>query len=231
MKRLISFFVFALCSTIMSAQVKFDVSTLNDAIAQFNKSKDSSKKKWAKNILTLNQDSPTSGIFYRFVFPISPEDTIIDMRKVQFAVSSFINRNSSGRKIAIDWNDKNQITLVTSFGQVASYIAFLGREFDKYVQAVTRFDIEVKENRIRLTISVDKYYWSNKLGGFDKNQWAYVYRVAPYVSGDEEKVYSEAYINTCSSCLNEISEFMNILSSNYNKEIVVKPDPYKDDNW
>ena len=194
----------------MSAQVKINVESLNDAIEQFNQTKDSNKKKWGKNLLEQNKKSPT--ISYKFEFPIEPEGTKLDIEKVKTAIAAFIEAKPYQRQIAVDW-ENNLVTLVDAFGEVASRKGYGGKTFDMYVQAAARIDITAEANKLVLAMTIDRYYYSNTFKSIEDCYWTYINRTAPFtsVNKQEDAIYTDAYISTCSRCFNDASEFITLL--------------------
>ena len=210
MKRILVICIAALCIINMSAQVKINVESLNDAIEQFNQTKDNNKKKWGKNLLEQNKKSPT--ISYKFEFPIEPEGTKLDIEKVKTAIAAFIEAKPYQRQIAVDW-ENNQVTLVDAFGEVASRKGYGGKTFDMYVQAAARIDITAEANKLVLAMTIDRYYYSNTFKSIEDCYWTYINRTAPFtsVNKQEDAIYTDAYISTCSRCFSDASEFITLL--------------------
>ena len=210
MKRILLICIAALCIINMSAQVKINVESLNDAIEQFNQTKDNNKKKWGKNLLEQNKKSPT--ISYKFEFPIEPEGTKLDIEKVKTAIAAFIEAKPYQRQIAVDW-ENNQVTLVDAFGEVASRKGYGGKAFDMYVQAAARIDITAEANKLVLAMTIDRYYYSNTFKSIEDCYWTYINRTAPFtsVNKQEDAIYTDAYISTCSRCFSDASEFITLL--------------------
>lgn len=210
MKRILLICIAALCIINMSAQVKINVESLNDAIEQFNQTKDNNKKKWGKNLLEQNKKSPT--ISYKFEFPIEPEGTKLDIEKVKTAIAAFIEAKPYQRQIAVDW-ENNQVTLVDAFGEVASRKGYGGKTFDMYVQAAARIDITAEANKLVLAMAIDRYYYSNTFKSIEDCYWTYINRTAPFtsVNKQEDAIYTDAYISTCSRCFSDASEFITLL--------------------
>ena len=210
MKRILLICISALCIINMSAQVKINVESLNDAIEQFNQTKDNNKKKWGKNLLEQNKKSPT--ISYKFEFPIEPEGTKLDIEKVKTAIAAFIEAKPYQRQIAVDW-ENNQVTLVDAFGEVASRKGYGGKAFDMYVQAAARIDITAEANKLLLAMTIDRYYYSNTFKSIEDCYWTYINRTAPFtsVNKQEDAIYTDAYISTCSRCFSDASEFITLL--------------------
>lgn len=210
MKRILLICIAALCIINMSAQVKINVESLNDAIEQFNQTKDNNKKKWGKNLLEQNKKSPT--ISYKFEFPIEPEGTKLDIEKVKTAIAAFIEAKPYQRQIAVDW-ENNQVTLVDAFGEVASRKGYGGKTFDMYVQAAARIDITAEANKLLLAMTIDRYYYSNTFKSIEDCYWTYINRTAPFtsVNKQEDAIYTDAYISTCSRCFSDASEFITLL--------------------
>lgn len=210
MKRILLICIAALCIINMSAQVKINVESLNDAIEQFNQTKDNNKKKWGKNLLEQNKKSPT--ISYKFEFPIEPEGTKLDIEKVKTAIAAFIEAKPYQRQIAVDW-ENNQVTLVDAFGEVASRKGYGGKTFDMYVQAAARIDITAEANKLVLAMTIDRYYYSNTFKSIEDCYWTYINRTAPFtsVNKQEDAIYTDAYISTCSRCFSDASEFITLL--------------------
>ena len=210
MKRILLICIAALCIINMSAQVKINVESLNDAIEQFNQTKDNNKKKWGKNLLEQNKKSPT--ISYKFEFPIEPEGTKLDIEKVKTAIAAFIEAKPYQRQIAVDW-ENNQVTLVDAFGEVASRKGYGGKAFDMYVQAAARIDITAEANKLLLAMTIDRYYYSNTFKSIEDCYWTYINRTAPFtsVNKQEDAIYTDAYISTCSRCFSDASEFITLL--------------------
>ena len=210
MKRILLICIAALCIINMSAQVKINVESLNDAIEQFNQTKDNNKKKWGKNLLEQNKKSPT--ISYKFEFPIEPEGTKLDIEKVKTAIAAFIEAKPYQRQIAVDW-ENNQVTLVDAFGEVASRKGYGGKAFDMYVQAAARIDITAEANKLVLAMAIDRYYYSNTFKSIEDCYWTYINRTAPFtsVNKQEDAIYTDAYISTCSRCFSDASEFITLL--------------------
>ena len=210
MKRILLICIAALCAINMSAQVKINVESLNDAIEQFNQTKDSNKKKWGKNLLEQNKKSPT--ISYKFEFPIEPEGTKLDIEKVKTAIAAFIEAKPYQRQIAVDW-ENNLVTLVDAFGEVASRKGYGGKTFDMYVQAAARIDITAEANKLVLAMTIDRYYYSNTFKSIEDCYWTYINRTAPFtsVNKQEDAIYTDAYISTCSRGFNDASEFITLL--------------------
>ncbi len=216
MKRILFICIAVLCAVGIRAQVKINVDSFNEAIEQFNQTKDNNKKKWGKNLLELNKKSPT--ISYKFEFPIEPEGTKLDVEKIKTAIAAFIEAKPYQRQIAVDW-ENNQITLVDAFGEVASRKGYGGKTFDMYVQAAARIDITVEANKFTLAMTIDRYYYSNTFKSIEDCYWTYINRTAPFVAVNkqEDAIYTDAYISTCSRCFNEISEFINLLMLSYDE--------------
>ncbi|SHK48886.1 hypothetical protein [Xylanibacter ruminicola] len=216
MKRILFICIAVLCAVNIRAQVKINVDSFNEAIEQFNQTKDNNKKKWGKNLLDLNKKSPT--ITYKFEFPIEPEGTKLDIEKVKTAIAAFIEAKPYQRQIAVDWTD-NQITLVDAFGEVASRKGYGGKTFDMYVQAAARIDITAEANKFTLAMTIDRYYYSNTFKSIEDCYWTYINRTAPFVSVNkqEDAIYTDAYISTCSRCFNEVSEFITLLMLAYDE--------------
>ena len=216
MKRILLICIAALCIINMSAQVKINVESLNDAIEQFNQTKDNNKKKWGKNLLEQNKKSPT--ISYKFEFPIEPEGTKLDIEKVKTAIAAFIEAKPYQRQIAVDW-ENNQVTLVDAFGEVASRKGYGGKAFDMYVQAAARIDITAEANKLLLAMTIDRYYYSNTFKSIEDCYWTYINRTAPFtsVNKQEDAIYTDAYISTCSRCFSDASEFITLLMLAYDE--------------
>ena len=216
MKRILFICIAVLCAVGIRAQVKINVDSFNEAIEQFNQTKDNNKKKWGKNLLELNKKSPT--ISYKFEFPIEPEGTKLDVEKIKTAIAAFIEAKPYQRQIAVDW-ENNQITLVDAFGEVASRKGYGGKTFDMYVQAAARIDITVEANKFTLAMTIDRYYYSNTFKSIEDCYWTYINRTAPFVAVNkqEDAIYTDAYISTCSRCFNEISEFITLLMLSYDE--------------
>ena len=216
MKRILFICIAALCTINMSAQVKINVESLNDAIEQFNQTKDNNKKKWGKNLLEQNKRSST--ISYKFEFPVEPEDAQLDIEKVKTAIAAFIEAKPYQRQIAIDW-EGNQITLVDAFGEVASRKGYGGKTFDMYVQAAARVDITAEANKLTLAMTIDRYYYSNTFKSIEDCYWTYINRTAPFtsVNKQEDAIYTDAYISTCSKCFSDVSEFVTLLMLAYDE--------------
>ena len=216
MKRILLICIAALCIINMSAQVKINVESLNDAIEQFNQTKDNNKKKWGKNLLEQNKKSPT--ISYKFEFPIEPEGTKLDIEKVKTAIAAFIEAKPYQRQIAVDW-ENNQVTLVDAFGEVASRKGYGGKAFDMYVQAAARIDITAEANKLVLAMAIDRYYYSNTFKSIEDCYWTYINRTAPFtsVNKQEDAIYTDAYISTCSRCFSDASEFITLLMLAYDE--------------
>ena len=214
MKRILFFYIAMVCALDVSAQAKINVESLNSAIEMFNQTKDSNKKKWGKNLLELNKRSST--ISYKFEFPVIPEDDKLDIEKVKTAVAAFIEAKPYQRQVAVEW-DNNQVTLVDAFGQVASRKGYGGKTFDMYVQAAARIDITVESNKFTLAMNIDRYYYSNTFKSIEDCYWTYINRTAPFtsVNKQEDAIYTDAYISTCSKCFNDVSEFITILMIAY----------------
>ena len=77
-----------LCAVNIRAQVKINVDSFNEAIEQFNQTKDNNKKKWGKNLLEQNKRSST--ISYKFEFPLEPENAQLDIEKVKTAIAAYL---------------------------------------------------------------------------------------------------------------------------------------------
>lgn len=216
MKRILFICIAVLCTINMSAQVKINVESLNDAIEQFNQTKDNNKKKWGKNLLEQNKRSST--ISYKFEFPVEPEDAQLDIEKVKTAIAAFIEAKPYQRQIAIDW-EGNQITLVDAFGEVASRKGYGGKTFDMYVQAAARVDITAEANKLTLAMTIDRYYYSNTFKSIEDCYWTYINRTAPFtsVNKQEDAIYTDAYISTCSKCFSDVSEFVTLLMLAYDE--------------
>lgn len=216
MKRILFICIAVLCAINLPAQVKINVDSFNEAIEQFNKTKDSNKKKWGKNLLELNKKSPT--ISYKFEFPIEPEGTKLDIEKIKTAIAAFIEAKPYQRQIAVDWAD-NQVTLVSAFGEVASRKGYGGKTFDMYVQAAARIDITVEANKFTLAMTIDRYYYSNTFKSIEDCYWTYINRTAPFVAVNkqEDAIYTDAYISTCARCFNDVSEFITLLMLAYDE--------------
>ena len=216
MKRILFICIAVLCAVNIRAQVKINVDSFNEAIEQFNQTKDNNKKKWGKNLLDLNKKSPT--ITYKFEFPIEPEGTKLDIEKVKTAIAAFIEAKPYHRQIAVDWAD-NQVTLVDAFGEVASRKGYGGKTFDMYVQAAARIDITAEANKFTLAMTIDRYYYSNTFKSIEDCYWTYINRTAPFVAVNkqEDAIYTDAYISTCSRCFNEVSEFITLLMLAYDE--------------
>jgi hypothetical protein len=214
MKRILFICIAVLCAVGIRAQVKINVDSFNEAIEQFNQTKDNNKKKWGKNLLDLNKKSPT--ITYKFEFPIEPEDAQLDIEKVKTAIAAYLDAKPYQRQIAVDW-ENNQITLVSAFGEVASHKGYGGKTFDMYVQAAARIDITAEANKLALAMTIDRYYYSNTFKSIEDCYWTYINRTAPFVSVNkqEDAIYTNAYISTCSRCFNEVSEFITLLMLAY----------------
>ena len=210
MKRILFICIAVLCAINMSAQIKINVESLNDAIEQFNQTKDNNKKKWGKNLLELNKKSPT--ISYKFEFPIEPEGAKLDIEKVKTAIDAFIASKPHQRQVAIEW-EGNQVTLVDAFGEVASRKGYGGKTFDMYVQAAARIDITAEANKLVLAMAIDRYYYSNTFKSIEECYWTYINRTAPFVAVNkqEDAIYTDAYISTCSKCFNDVTEFITLL--------------------
>ena len=216
MKRILFICIAVLCAINMSAQAKINVESLNNAIDQFNQTKDSNKKKWGKNLLNLNKKSST--ISYKFEFPTEPEDAKLDIEKVKTAIAAFIEAKPYQRQIALDW-ENNQITLVDAFGEVASRKGYGGKSFDMYVQAAARIDITLEDNKFTLAMTIDRYYYSNTFKSIEDCYWTYINRTAPFtsVNKQEDAIYTDAYISTCSRCFNDVTEFITLLMLAYDE--------------
>lgn len=216
MKRILFICIAVLCTINMSAQVKINVESLNDAIEQFNQTKDNNKKKWGKNLLEQNKRSST--ISYKFEFPVEPEDAQLDIEKVKTAIAAFIEAKPYQRQIAIDW-EGNQITLVDAFGEVASRKGYGGKTFDMYVQAAARVDITAEAKKLVLAMTIDRYYYSNTFKSIEDCYWTYINRTAPFtsVNKQEDAIYTDAYISTCSKCFSDVSEFVTLLMLAYDE--------------
>ena len=210
MKRILFICIAVLCAVGIRAQVKINVDSFNEAIEQFNQTKDNNKKKWGKNLLELNKKSPT--ISYKFEFPIEPEGTKLDIEKVKTAIAAFIEAKPYQRQIAVDW-ENNQVTLVDAFGEVASRKGYGGKTFDMYVQAAARIDITAEANKLVLAMTIDRYYYSNTFKSIEDCYWTYINRTAPFasVNKQEDAIYTDAYISTCSRCFSDASEFITLL--------------------
>ncbi len=216
MKRILFICIAVLCAVGIRAQVKINVDSFNEAIEKFNQTKDNNKKKWGKNLLELNKKSPT--ISYKFEFPIEPEGTKLDVEKIKTAIAAFIEAKPYQRQIAVDW-ENNQITLVDAFGEVASRKGYGGKTFDMYVQAAARIDITVEANKFTLAMTIDRYYYSNTFKSIEDCYWTYINRTAPFVAVNkqEDAIYTDAYISTCSRCFNDASEFITLLLLAYDE--------------
>ena len=214
MKRILFICIAVLCAVNIRAQVKINVDSFNEAIEQFNQTKDNNKKKWGKNLLELNNRSST--ISYKFEFPIEPEGAKLDIEKVKTVIAVFIEAKPRQRQKVTDW-ENNQVTLVDAFGEVASRKEYGGKAFNMYVQAAARIDITAETNKLVLALNVDRYYYSNTVKSIKDNYWTYINRTAPFVSVNkqEDAIYTDAYISTCSRCFNEISEFITLLMLAY----------------
>ena len=210
MKRILFICIAFLCALNMPAQVKINVESLNNAIDEFNQTKDTNKKKWGKNLLELNKRSAT--ISYKFEFPLIPEDDKLDIEKVKTAVAAFIAAKPYQRQIAVEW-ENNQVTMVDAFGEVASRKGYGGKTFDMYVQAAARIDITAEANKFTLAMTIDRYYYSNTFKSIEDCYWTYINRTAPFtsVNKQEDAIYTDAYISTCSRCFNDVSEFITLL--------------------
>ena len=210
MKRILFICIAVLCAINLPAQVKINLDSFNEAIDQFNQTKDNNKKKWGKNLLDLNKRSST--ISYKFEFPIEPEDAQLDLEKVKTAVDAFIAAKPYQRQTAIEW-EGNQVTLVDAFGEVASRKGYGGKTFDMYVQAAARIDITAETNKLVLAMTIDRYYYSNTFKSIEDCYWTYINRTAPFtsVNKQEDAIYTDAYISTCSRCFNDASEFITLL--------------------
>ena len=154
MKRILFICIAVLCAVNIRAQVKINVDSFNEAIEQFNQTKDNNKKKWGKNLLEQNKRSST--ISYKFEFPLEPEDAQLDIEKVKTAIAAYLDAKPYQRQIAVDW-ENNQITLVDAFGEVASRKGYGGKTFDMYVQAAARIDITAEANKLALAMTIDRY--------------------------------------------------------------------------
>ena len=216
MKRILFICIAVLCAINLPAQVKINLDSFNEAIDQFNQTKDNNKKKWGKNLLELNKKSPT--ISYKFEFPIEPEDAQLDIEKVKTAVDAFIAAKPYQRQTAIEW-EGNQVTLVDAFGEVASRKGYGGKTFDMYVQAAARIDITAETNKLVLAMTIDRYYYSNTFKSIEDCYWTYINRTAPFtsVNKQEDAIYTDAYISTCSRCFSDVSEFITILMLAYDE--------------
>ncbi|MBE6265539.1 MAG: hypothetical protein E7102_03565 [Prevotella ruminicola] len=214
MKRILFICIAVLCAVNIRAQVKINVDSFNEAIEQFNQTKDNNKKKWGKNLLEQNKRS--SAISYKFEFPLEPEDAQLDIEKVKTAIAAYLDAKPYQRQIAVDW-ENNQITLVSAFGEVASRKGYGGKTFDMYVQAAARIDITAETNKLVLEMTIDRYYYSNTFKSIEDCFWTYINRTAPFVSVNkqEDAIYTDAYISTCSRCFNEVSEFITLLMLAY----------------
>ena len=210
MKRILFIFIAVWCAVNIHAQVKINLDSFNEAIEQFNQTKDNNKKKWGKNLLEQNKRSST--ISYKFEFPIEPEGTKLDIEKVKTAIAAFIEAQPYQRQIAVDW-ENNQVTLVDAFGEVASRKGYGGKTFDMYVQAAARIDITAEANKLVLAMTIDRYYYSNTFKSIEDCYWTYINRTAPFVTVNkqEDAIYTDAYISTCSRCFNDASEFITLL--------------------
>ncbi|MBR1410118.1 MAG: hypothetical protein IJ580_03360 [Prevotella sp.] len=212
MKRILFICIAVLCATNMIAQVKINLDSFNEAIEKYNQTKDSNKKKWAKSLLELNKNASAHGISYKFEFPFEPEGAQLDIEKVKTTIAAFIASKPYQRQIAVDWED-NQVTLVSAFGEVASRKGYGGKTFDMYVQAAARIDIALGADKLVLAINIDRYYYSNTFKSIEDCYWTYINRTAPFtsVNKQEDAIYTDAYISTCSRCFNDVSEFVTLL--------------------
>ena len=86
-----------------------------------------------------------------------------------------------------------------------------------YVQAAARIDITAEANKLVLAMTIDRYYYSNTFKSIEDYYWTYINRTAPFVSVNkqEDAIYTDAYISTCSRCFNEVSEFITLLMLAY----------------
>ena len=210
MKRILFICIAVLCAINIQAQAKINVDSFNEAIEKFNQTKDSNKKKWAKNLLQQNKRSST--ISYKFEFPLEPEDAQLDIEKLKAAIAAFLEAKPYQRQVATEW-ENNSITLVDAFGEVASHKGYGGKKFDMYVQAAARIDIKAEASKFTLSIDIDRYYYSNTFKSIEDCYWTYINRTAPFttVNKQEDAIYTDAYISTCSRCFNDVSEFITLL--------------------
>ena len=86
-----------------------------------------------------------------------------------------------------------------------------------YVQAAARIDITAEANKLVLAMTIDRYYYSNTFKSIEDYYWTYINRTAPFVSVNkqEDAIYTDAYISTCSRCFSEVSEFITLLMLAY----------------
>lgn len=218
---------------IKAQNTKFDSTPISNDIKSFNNVQ-AKTIEWAENIKKMNHLNDDYEIYYRYV--INASDTL-NYRVLRNCIKLFVGRKPIERELVDVPSSNDKVSVVASLGCVAQNDGIM--KFGLYVTVIPVMVFDFKPNRIRITITVDKYQYGISAIGLathtDPGVWAWIYNVPPFKKSENKKTWSSAFINTNAGCINLANEFVTLLNNNYDA-IAQKLDKkdkeeLNDNNW
>lgn len=181
-----------------------DMKTWNDIAANY-KSK-TSNKKWAREAAKTFKLNDDGVIKTQYVFTA---DGTFDKKEMNRKINEFIKLNYQNVEPIADTD--SLITFNFFHKNIANFVGFVTVT---HISAKKQTAIEIKDNRIRVTITFYHYtLWSGNQYGTIQNGIIAPINSYPFnEKSDHKESYSQAYINTMSKTLNDINNLINYLN-------------------
>lgn len=185
------------------ADYHFDVSKFNKICDEF---KSKGNKRWSKELLTA--------------FPLSPDGTI----KYQYVIATDSTFNVEDIRVCLlNWYKKKMTNVnpsptgsperLSAIGVIQNLGRHIGYMNATFIHAVEEVTIDIKENRVRVTVEILSYSQANTWDGAKKVSPGACY---PANEGGKQKdSHAMAFINCHNEALNTVGSVINHLNNHY----------------